>query len=320
MRTKTLFIASGLLASLTLSAEVDFTRDIAPILESRCIECHGPEKQKGKLRLDSSAGIFKNDNVVVVGDAAESEIYVRITLPEGDDDIMPSKGDPLSEKEQNLIRDWINGGAKWPESLVIGPKETVSDKMVIDWPKVYEALEAEIAAIVALNEMGISVRPIAQNSPWLTANLRVYSGELTDELLNNLGRVTGLVDLNLANTKITDAQLAKIASLNNLMTLHLENTAVTDAGLAQLAKMEYLHYLNLYGTAVTDDGLNSLSGLKRLRKLYLWQTKVTPEGVSKLTQAIPEIIVNTGEALVVAQVEPEAEKKDEPKSGEEKKD
>jgi len=317
MRTINLFVATTLLASLTLQAEVDFKKDIAPIFESRCLECHGPKKQKGKMRLDSAADLFKHEDVVVKGDAAGSEMYKRITLPEGDDDIMPSKGDPLSEKEQGLIRDWINGGAAWPEGLVLGPKEDTSTKVVTDWPKEHTASGAEQKAIAKLNETGISVRPIAQNSPWLTANLRVYSGELNDELLGNLGQVVGLVDLNLANTKITDSQLEKLASLNNLMTLHLENTAVTDNGLKQLAKMEYLNYLNLYGTAVTDAGLESLNGLSRLRKLYLWETKVTPEGVSKLNKAIPEVIINTGETLKIAKAEPEA-KKDEPKPEEKK--
>ena len=66
-------LPSGILAcaiGLTLfapdsRAAVDFARDIAPILEQRCIECHGPEKQKGKLRLDSKAGAFKEDYVII---------------------------------------------------------------------------------------------------------------------------------------------------------------------------------------------------------------------------------------------------------------
>jgi hypothetical protein len=305
MRTPTLLITASLLTSIGANAEVSFVTDIAPILESRCLECHGPKKQKGKLRLDSAADAFKEDYVIVKGDAEESELLLRITLPEDDDDIMPPKGDPLTEAEQNLIRDWINGGATWPEGLVIGPKEEPGSQIAIDWPEEHTPSDAETAAIAKLNGMGISVRPIAQNSKWLTANLRVYSGELNDDLLETLGTIVGLVDLNLASTGIDDAQLGKLGTLKNLMTLHLENTKVTDAGLKHLSQMEYLHYLNLYGNAITDDGLASLDELKRLRKLYLWQTKVTQAGVAKLAEAIPGIDINTGESLVVAQADDE---------------
>lgn len=311
MNTTSSLITASLLAALGVQAEVDFSKDIAPLIEGRCIECHGPKKQKGKLRLDSAKDAFKEDYVIVKGEASESEMFLRITLPGDDDDIMPPKGDPLTEAEQNLIKEWINAGAAWPEGLVISPQEETASQIVIEWPKDHKPSNAETEAIAKLNGMGISVRPIAQNSQWLTANLRVYSGELDDDLLGTLGEVVGLVDLNLASTGITDAQLAKLKSLKNLMTLHLENTAVTDAGLKNLSRMEYLHYLNLYGTAVSDAGLESLDDLSRLRKLYLWQTKTTAEGVAKLAEAIPGIDINTGESLVVATAESEETKSEE---------
>src|SRR5436189_5606538 len=87
------FSNAGLLAS---AADVDFAKQINSIFEKSCIECHGPEKQKGKLRLDSREAALKGgkDGVVIVPkDAAKSELYRRITLPKGDDDVMPNKGD-----------------------------------------------------------------------------------------------------------------------------------------------------------------------------------------------------------------------------------
>src|SRR5437667_1914718 len=78
--------------------KVDFARQIRPILEQNCVKCHGPEKQKAKLRLDSKEAALKGgkDGVIIVaGKAEKSEMYRRITLPKGDDDIMPNEGDPL---------------------------------------------------------------------------------------------------------------------------------------------------------------------------------------------------------------------------------
>src|SRR5437773_11288242 len=107
--------------------KVDFAKQIQPILRQNCIECHGPEKQKGKLRLDSKEAAFKGgkDGVVIVaGDAEKSELYKRIILPKGNDDVMPNEGEPLTKAQTDLIRDWINQGAVWTETVVA--KETLA--------------------------------------------------------------------------------------------------------------------------------------------------------------------------------------------------
>src|SRR5580765_4840605 len=87
--------------------KVDFAKDIQPIFQKSCIECHGPEKQKGKLRLDSKEAAFKGgkDGVAIVPKQADkSELYRRITLPRDHDDIMPNKGEPLTKTQTDLIR------------------------------------------------------------------------------------------------------------------------------------------------------------------------------------------------------------------------
>lgn len=320
MKTQTIFVATSFALSLAvvpIHAEVDFTKQVAPVLEQHCIKCHGPNKKKGHLRLDLKAEAFKSDEVIIVGNADKSELFHRVSLPAGDDDIMPAEGDPLSKEDQELLKNWINEGAKWPDDFVIKGKkaateEAAAPKKQIAWPPDHEITATEKAAIEKLNGLGIAVRPIAMNSNWQTANLRVYSGDLSDELLTALGQVTALVDLNLASTKIDDEKLAKLANLTNLMTLHLENTKVTDAGLKNLEGMKFLNYLNLYGTTVSDAGLDSLKGLTHLEKLYAWQTQVTDAGVAKLKEANPELYVNTGASLVVAE-EKKEEKTDEAK-------
>src|SRR5882724_11769049 len=114
-------VASVSLAKWPARAEnkVDFAKQIQPILQQNCVKCHGQEKQKAKLRLDSKEAGMKGgkDGVVIVaGDADKSELYRRITLPQGHDDVMPNEGDPLSKEQTDLVRGWINQGAEWPET------------------------------------------------------------------------------------------------------------------------------------------------------------------------------------------------------------
>ena len=102
-----------------MEQQADLQLQVRTILAHNCYDCHGPEKVKGDLRLDHIDLIMKGGEsgpVVVPGNATTSELYKRISLPEGHEDIMPSKGKKLSDQEIKIIALWINTGAAWPDS------------------------------------------------------------------------------------------------------------------------------------------------------------------------------------------------------------
>ncbi len=102
-------------------AATDFAREIEPILVKRCSECHGPDKQKADLRLDSRAAALrpaKSGKVALVpGNADESELIQRVTSTDPDE-VMPSKGEKLTPDQIASLRRWIAEGAVWPEDAV----------------------------------------------------------------------------------------------------------------------------------------------------------------------------------------------------------
>jgi hypothetical protein len=100
---------------------VEFAKEVQPILQRRCYECHGPDKQKSGFRLDrAEAALRGGDNGVdiVIGKSAESPLiqYVARLVPDKE---MPPKGDPLTSDEVGILRAWIDQGAKWPSSTVV---------------------------------------------------------------------------------------------------------------------------------------------------------------------------------------------------------
>src|SRR4051794_30365929 len=112
----------AILAKAHADDKVDFAKSIQPILEKRCIECHGSKKQKGDLRLDSKGAALKGGKdakAIVPEKPEESDMCRRISLKPGDDDIMPPKGDPLTKEQIDLIKKWISEGATWPEGLTL---------------------------------------------------------------------------------------------------------------------------------------------------------------------------------------------------------
>ncbi len=79
-----------------------FPRVIQPVLQQNCVSCHGPEKAKGGLRVDTFEGLMKGGKagpVVVAGKPAESDLLKRIHLPVTDDDHMPPDGKPQPSGE-----------------------------------------------------------------------------------------------------------------------------------------------------------------------------------------------------------------------------
>ena len=96
-------------------ADVDFAKEIQPLLEKNCIKCHGPEKQKGGLRVDSLAALLKGGNdgpVLVKGNAHESSLIQRLLLPVEDEDHMPPEGKPQPTLAEIVaLQWWIDRGA-----------------------------------------------------------------------------------------------------------------------------------------------------------------------------------------------------------------
>jgi len=112
---------------------VDFAKDIQPVLETRCLECHNPNKVKGKLLMDTVANLIKggeNGASIVPGDATKGTLLERVTLAKGHDDIMPPKGDPLSAQEIANLKQWITDGAKVPDGLVMAAKSAEELKAI----------------------------------------------------------------------------------------------------------------------------------------------------------------------------------------------
>jgi mono/diheme cytochrome c family protein len=103
-----------------VARKVDFNQDIQPIFAKVCYECHGPEKQKGGLRLDQKTAAVKGGDSGALLVSGKSEISLLIQAVTGTkEDLarMPKKRDPLSDDQISLLRAWIDQGAIWPETV-----------------------------------------------------------------------------------------------------------------------------------------------------------------------------------------------------------
>ncbi len=96
-----------------------FVKEIQPLLVASCVDCHGPKRARGGLRLDSRdaavAGGKSGQPAIVPGAPERSELLRRVKLPAGHDDVMPAGKDArlLTVAEIAALEQWIADGAVW---------------------------------------------------------------------------------------------------------------------------------------------------------------------------------------------------------------
>ena len=134
-------------------SKITFARDIAPIFQKSCNDCHGAEKPQAGLRLDSEAAALKGGEsgaVIIPGDSEKSPLVKRL-VGNGEEERMPMGAGPLPAAQIKLIRAWID------QNAFVIPKESIAA------PVASIAPDAPVAAHQQQNETGVfaaQIRPI----------------------------------------------------------------------------------------------------------------------------------------------------------------
>jgi mono/diheme cytochrome c family protein len=102
---------------------------VQALLADRCVSCHGAEKQKNGLRVDSRAALLAGGDsgpAIVVSNGITSLLYSNVAGL-NPDSIMPPKGERLTSNEVALIKAWIDAGAPWPQTGGLAVSSAKSD-------------------------------------------------------------------------------------------------------------------------------------------------------------------------------------------------
>ena len=93
-----------------------YAKDIKPLFEKSCFKCHGPEKAKGDLRVDSLEAALKGSEhgkIIETGKSEKSRLVHSVARLDPDEAMPPEgKGDPWTKEQVSLLRAWIDQGAK----------------------------------------------------------------------------------------------------------------------------------------------------------------------------------------------------------------
>lgn len=278
-----------------ISKNSSFASRIRPVIQRQCVSCHGPEKQKGDLRLDTPDYIrsgVRGKAVILAGKPEQSILFQAITKLVGDDDRMPPKGAGVSPSDVATIKKWIMDGADMGDGVSTPTASGVSFTV--------DALAAKLQVPPAqlleeLKKEGVLVRPISKDGRVLEIDFSHADHEAGAMKLERLVPIAANIQvLDLSRTGVADGDLVHLAGMIHLTRLILSKTEIGDVGMAHLQGLAGLEYLNIYQTKVSDAGLAHLEKLSKLSKLYAWQSMVTPEGTSALQAKKPGLAINMG--------------------------
>lgn len=287
-------------------------KDLAAVVfQEKCVGCHGPDKQKGGLRLDNPDWIMKggkNGQVLEAGNADQSELIKRLMLPVGDDDHMPPAEKPqLTAAELGMLHWWVKEGANFQKKIgeiqqsdsirkILKSFELGSEKVAQTKAEAAEEPEkpATPQTLAAIRQLGILVLPISGSSGNLSASFLNTTAN-PDSLLALLVPLSPqLISLDLAGKPLTDAAAQKLSAFTRLQKLNLRGTGITNATMPALRPLQDLRYLNLSDTRVDFQGLGKLGKMQKVKQLYLAGTEIREENWPAVRLQFPQAAMDSG--------------------------
>ncbi len=104
-----------------VSRKVDFEKDVAPIFQTSCMQCHANGKYEADLSIESRAKLLEggaSDPAIVIGKSHQS-LLIELVSGTDPDRIMPRKGKRLTPEQIGILRAWIDQGADWPKGFIL---------------------------------------------------------------------------------------------------------------------------------------------------------------------------------------------------------
>jgi hypothetical protein len=328
MRIALLTLIAVACTRASLAAQsVDFERDVLPILEQRCFDCHSEpqrdsrgrlRKPKGDLRVDGRSFLERGGDggqVLVPHEPGKSSLYARTILHDDDPDLMPERGERLSAAQTTLLERWIREGAKFGDwvgkttavGVATSPATDAATKLAAGAGSLRLALRERLlqdlapasdSAVMALSAVGARIEDLTGDRRLIAIGFDGARAATNDQSIRAVVAAGANVhELDLARTGISDAALVELARLPRLVRLDLSGTAITNSGIARLIDARELRSLVLVETKVDGAIVDALARMPALESVHLWRTELRAADLARLRAARPALRVVGAPAL-----------------------
>lgn len=286
-----------------------FDHVVLPILEGKCINCHGTSRAKGKLRMDSFEALVQGGSKgpsLIPGNPESSLMLERIHLPLNDKEHMPPKDkEQLTAEELAFLEWWVasaaNPALKVREAQLPKELNSIVASFTGDSPDAIRRRrdrEEKTALLEHHQKVAAAFPGILCQAVEGEARFELHSASMYDmdeaalrKLIQPL--VPHLVRIDWHSRPLTDEWMTLLGTCRRLETLNLNQAKIAENDLIALVERNpSLHTLNFYGVAVSDAIIPSLTprvAQGQLARINLSETMLTQEGIQELKNAIPKV-------------------------------
>lgn len=291
---------------------------IQPILEAKCVGCHSTLRAKGNFSVSSFEDLFKDGKSGKAGVKHylpdESELYLRVIMPDTVPDRMPPAGKtPLDASEIAILKYWIANGAEMKQAL---SDSTTADSTKIEMELLVNQLEPALKKYrFNVHKSKVNAEKLAADLEYLATDMEVvikrdeeaegemytlsttfppapFDGEKLAQLKPYLDVFT---KVSLVSSDIDDADLYIIGQMGNLKELYLQKSKLKGSGLIHLSQLENLQTLNLSFTKVDDKALLDLVKFPALKEVYTYSTETSKDVIIALQKYKPTLKIHAEE-------------------------
>ena len=281
-----------------------YEKAIAPILAQKCISCHGPDKVKGQLQLQSPELIIKggkNGSILNSIQNEEAQIIHRIHLPNADEKHMPPDGKlQLTLEELTLLNKWVKAGGNFTKKISELAK---TDSLVI----LAMAYKAPTKGSGDNKNNAPDLKPY--NSSYCTVNY-LYNGSEEIEVnffqgsfykieqLKNLEKIKDkIVSLNMQGMPVTKEDLSISLQFTKLKKLNLNYTTLTLNDLLPLKTITSLKNLSICGIEVNQNTLTKFLEKAPFTEINIWTNHSSKKDFEQLSANNKKVKIIIGDNL-----------------------
>jgi hypothetical protein len=272
---------------------------IAPIFERKCVSCHGLDKTKGDLQLNTPENISMGGES---GDLIEDGILLKtIHLPLEHESHMPPEGKlQLTDDEKSIIRLWVNSGGSFDLRLNELAKKDSLFALVSKYRDAVNqkaALNFDLPALDEFNSNYCSVNYLFNGSDEVEVNF-FQGSNYNRENLKKLEKIkSSIVNLNMQGMPLAKEDLDIILQFSNLQKLNLNSTKLDIASLEVLKSLTKLETVSISGIDFNADELDKFLEGAKFSSLNVWSQKADKKQLENVIAKYPKIDIIVGDNM-----------------------
>ena len=281
-----------------------YEKAVGPILAQKCVSCHGNEKVKGGLKLNTIDNLLlggKSGNILAASEGKEAVLFERIHMPLAAEKHMPPDGKvQLTQAEISILSLWIKAGGDIKTKMAQMAKTDSLYLLANVYIPVVEkskSVKNSYPELTAYNSNYCSVNYLFTGSDEIEVTF--FQGSFYNtKALKNLEKIKGqVIHLNMQGMPLTKEDIKIITQFTKLKKLNLNYTKINIEALSEIKKMEQLETLSICGVEVNESSFEKFLNGAKFSNINVWSNNISTKQLQALNTKYPKLTIIIGDNL-----------------------